>query len=183
MKKTALILLPLAAVAILSGCGQPNNAKRPSDATPPQNKSVEYQRDESQIPVPLPFPDPKPRVKINISGVRRHFIKSLAGNYSVEYIHSAGDNVNLDCKLTVNEDNTYEMSFSKNGSTVEHSGKWYSRHGNVTFFFDEEKPTYIPEVYYPDSMSADVIDGGKLMLYDGCCVIVLSQENAATYNG
>ena len=183
MKKFALMLLPVMAASLLASCGHNSTAPKSYKADNTRQNTVSARQDESQIPMPLPFPDPKPRIKIDLSGVRRHFKKSLEGEYSVEYIHCGDMKSDFDCKLTIADGNNYEMSFTKNGSTVEHRGKWYSRRGSVTFFFDEEKPVYVPEVYYPDSISADIIDGGKLMMYDGSCVIVLSQDNANIYNG
>lgn len=177
MKKTALLLSALAASTIvLAGC---ENKPNPSDfEQTPRTPSVQKQAADVEV-------DPPHRVMFGFPGVRRHFARSrsLAGEYTVEYIHSAENNVDLDCKLTVNEDNSYQMSFTKNGATVDHYGKWYSRRGSVTFYFDEEKPTYVPEVYYPDCITAEVIDGGKLMMYDGSSVIVLSHASAAENNG
>lgn len=180
MNKKALTALSVAAAAVfLIGCTAPTSNIEQAQQAP----ETRIQTEAADTPTPIPAPNPPPLVKFNISGVRRHYEKSLAGEYSVEYIHCAKGNIDLDCKLTVNDDNSYEMSFIKDGDTVEHSGKWYSRRGNVTFFFDEPKPTYVPEVYYPDSISADILDRGKLMMYDGCCIIVLSQNKTAQNNG
>ncbi len=174
MKKTALILSLIVPAIALAGCGKTPIAETADRS--PHRPNTRSQTNETVVEPPQQY-----NICFGFPGVRRHFCGSLAGVYTVEYIHYATKDGALDCKLTINEDNSYTMSFTKNGTTVDHNGKCYGCHDSVTFFFDEEKPTYVPEVYYPDSIGASIIDGGKLMMYEGGNVIVLSRaENSET---
>ena len=105
----------------------------------------------------------------------------------MEYVHTPrGEerDETLDYKLTLNDDNTYTLSVTTDGVNAEHSGRWYMhRDGNIVMYYDEpiDKPAH--NVYISDTMYAESLPQGKLMIYDSCNVIVLARQgdNAADY--
>lgn len=125
------------------------------------------------------------RTKSALSGVRRHFIPNRSGTYTVEYIHTPygiDKDETLDYKLTLNGDNTFTMTVVSDGVTAEHSGRWYERRKEIMLFYDEkiEQPPH--NVYVSDSMFGDLLPKGKIMIYDNCYTIVLSQSSDEAEN-
>ena len=115
-----------------------------------------------------------------LSGVRRHFRPNHSGNYTVEYIHTPygiDEDETLDYKLTLNDDNTFELTVVSNGVTAEHSGRWYERRNEIMMFYDEQIDQPPHNVYVADSMFGDLLPKGKIMIYDNCCTIVLSRQS------
>ncbi|MDE6029344.1 MAG: hypothetical protein K2F90_03385 [Clostridiales bacterium] len=119
------------------------------------------------------------RTKTPISGVKRHFIPDRSGTYTVEYIHTPygiDKDETLDYKLTLNDDNTFTLTVVSDGVTAEHSGRWYERRKEIMMFYDEEIEQPPHNVYVSDSMFGDLLPKGKIMIYDNCYTIVLSQS-------
>ena len=121
----------------------------------------------------------KARKKSPISGVRRHFIPDQSGNYTVEYIHTPygiDKDETLDYNLSLNNDNTFELTVVSNGVTANHSGRWYERRGQLMLFYDEEIKQQPHNVYVADSMYCELLPHGKVMFYDNCYTIVLTKQ-------
>ncbi|MDE5592993.1 MAG: hypothetical protein K2I75_03570 [Clostridiales bacterium] len=119
------------------------------------------------------------RTRSALSGVRRHFIPDRSGTYTVEYIHvpyGIDKDETLDYKLTLNDDNTFTMTVVSDGVTAEHSGRWYERRKEIMLFYDEQIEQPPHNVYVSDSMFGDLLPKGKIMIYDNCYTIVLSQS-------
>ena len=119
------------------------------------------------------------RKKSPISGVRRHFVPDQSGNYTVEYIHTPygmDKDETLDYKLSLNNDNTFELTVVSDGVTAEHNGRWYERRNQIILFYDEEIDPPQHNVYVADSMYAELLPKGKIMIYDNCYTIVLSKQ-------
>lgn len=119
------------------------------------------------------------RARAPISGVRRHFVPNRSGTYTVEYIHAPygiDKDETLDYKLTLNDDNTFTMTVISDGVTAEHSGRWYERRKEIMLFYDEQIEQPPHNVYVSDSMFGDLLPKGKIMIYDNCYTIVLSQS-------
>ncbi len=115
-----------------------------------------------------------------MSGVRRCFERDRSGTYTIEYVHAPYDkdkDDTLDYRLTLNNDNTFEFTVVTDGVTAEHNGHWYERRGNIMMFYDEEIPDKQHNVYVSDTMYADLLPQGKIMIYDNCYTIVLSKQN------
>lgn len=190
MKKTlALVAACALAAAAACGCG----SKAPTEARPlPRNATPE---------ITQKAPDRSGVIEIDLGGIfdrapqhedasltRRTFRRSPAGEYTVEYVHTPrGEerDETLDYKLTLNDDNTYTLSVTTNGVNAEHSGRWYMhRDGNIVMYYDEPIDTPAHNVYISDTMYAESLPQGKLMIYDRCNVIVLARQggdNAADY--
>ncbi len=125
------------------------------------------------------------RARAPISGVRRHFVPNRSGTYTVEYIHTPygiDKDETLDYKLTLNDDNTFSMTVVSDGVTAEHSGRWYERRKEIMLFYDEQIEQPPHNVYVSDSMFGDLLPKGKIMIYDNCYTIVLSQNNDEAEN-
>ena len=119
------------------------------------------------------------RTKPPLSGVRRHYVPDRSGTYTVEYIHTPygiDKDETLDYTLTLNDDNTFTMTVVSDGVTAEHSGRWYERRKEIMLFYDEEIEQPPHNVYVSDSMFGDILPKGKIMIYDNCYTIVLSQS-------
>ncbi len=180
MKKSAIAVLAVStAAAVLSGCGAPKPKTAPSPNPTTKTETVQKQRyDDSRIDVLRDF---RLGSLVPIFGVRRRMPDSLAGEYTVEYVHRHRDvekDDTLDYSLTLREDNTYDMRVVTNGVKAEHYGNWYVHSGGgMTLYFDEpiDKPAH--NVYVSDSMYAELLPYGKIMIYDGGNTIVMSRGN------
>lgn len=127
----------------------------------------------------------KIRARSALSGVRRHFKPNRSGNYTVEYIHAPygiDKDETLDYKLTLNDDNTFSLTVVSDGVTAEHSGRWYERRKEIMLFYDEEIEQPPHNVYVSDSLFGDLLPKGKIMIYDNCYTIVLSQNTEESEN-
>ena len=116
-----------------------------------------------------------------LSGVSRHFGHNRSGSYTVEYIHTPygiDKDETLDYRLTLNDDNTFELTVVSNGVQADHSGRWYERRKEIMMFYDEEIDPPQHNVYVADSIYGDLLPKGKIMIYDNCCTIVLSRQTS-----
>lgn len=114
-----------------------------------------------------------------ISGVGRHYKHRRDGTYTVEYIHTpygVDKDETLDYRLTLKDDNTYELTVVSDGVTAVHNGHWYERNHEITMFYDEQMQEQPHNVYVGDRMFANVLPKGKIMIYDDCYTIVLSKQ-------
>lgn len=116
----------------------------------------------------------------SMPGIRRHFDFDPSGNYSVEYIHTpfgVERDETLDFKIELRADNTFDMTVVSEGVQVEHNGRWYAHHGNITLFYDEQIEPPAHNVYVADSLYCELLPQGKLMVYENGHTVVLTREN------
>lgn len=114
-----------------------------------------------------------------ISGVGRHYKLRRDGTYTVEYIHApygVDKDETLDYRLTLKDDNTYELTVVSNGVTAVHNGHWYERNHEITMFYDEQIEQQPHNFYVGDRLFANVLPKGKIMIYDDCYTIVLAKQ-------
>ena len=194
MKKfvTIPVTAALLAATVMCGCSKPATNQTDQPPEPPLRLQTRQQVDDAQ--------EPENKIEITIdgnktdgfhgefikrgalSGVRKHFRPNHSGKYTVEYIHTPygiDNDETLDYNLTLNDDNTFELTVVSNGVTAEHSGRWYERRKEIIMFYDEEIDTPQHNVYVSDSMFGDLLPQGKIMIYDNCCTIVLSRQNSS----
>ena len=114
-----------------------------------------------------------------ISGVEKHYKYGRDGTYTVEYIHTpygVDKDETLDYRLTLKDDNTYELTVVSDGVTAVHNGHWYERNKEITMFYDEQIQDQPHNVYVGDRLFANVLPKGKIMIYDDCYTIVLAKQ-------
>lgn len=196
MKKllTAAIACALAPATLLTACSPvpktaPDSAQdAPKPTAPiaiPEDKTIEPRLNGDVIIVPdegLGGIILEGISKLPNSGVRRRFLQSPSGSYTVEYVHTphgVDKDETLDYKLQLSDDNTFTMQVVSNGVTADHSGHWYARRDEIMLYYDEEIDPTAHNVYVSDSMYCDVLPQNKLMIYDNCRVIVLTRETTA----
>lgn len=191
MKKlmTAAIACALIPTAVLTACSPApktapdNNAQdAPKPIAPivtPDDKVIEPRGDVIIVPnddicdILFDSVDKQPR-----PGVRRRFLPSLGGSYTLEYVHTPfgiDKDETLDYKLQLSDDNTFTMQVVTDGVSVDHTGHWYARRDEVMLYYDEQIDQPAHNEYVADSMYCDVLPQNKLMIYDNCRVIVLSR--------
>lgn len=192
MKKIiAIAIAPLFAATCLCGCGKSSASEydvaTPEPAEPQQTQSQQQDdkdRDQNNK-IEIIFDGSKGGFHGEIKGrgalpgTYRHFIPDRSGNYTVEYIHAPygiDKDTTLDYDLTLNEDNTFKLTVVSEGVTADHSGRWYERSKTIMLFYDEDIDTPQHNVYVADSLYADILPQGKLMIYDNCHTIVLSRR-------
>lgn len=189
MKKA--IALSLAALALTSGiaaCGKkayepqtpPQEPAAQSEQTPADNEQSPSDRKNIEITIGGFGMFDK---RADLRGVRRSFLPSLAGAYTVEYVHvpyGVTRDETLDYTVNINADNTYTMTVVSSGVRSEHNGRWYARRDNITFFFDEQIDPPEHNVYVADTLYAELLPHGKIMLYDNCHTLVLSKSQDDT---
>lgn len=190
MKKAFSVpLIALLAATSMCGCSKsPTRAAvRISEPAEPQQPQVQTQQDEPNASennrIEITIDGGKVRTKSALSGVRRHFRRDRSGKYTVEYIHAPygiDKDETLDYNLTLNSDNTFEMTVVSDGVTANHSGRWYERRNNIMLFYDEQMDQQQHNIYVADSLFCDLLPKGKIMIYDNCYTIVLSQNNETT---
>lgn len=118
------------------------------------------------------------RRKKPISGVRRHFKRDRSGNYSVEYIHTPygiDKDETLDYNLSLNDDNSFELTVVSDGVTAEHSGRWYENKHRIILFYDDDVETQ-HNVQVTDKMHCELLPKGKIMFTDNNYTVVLSKQ-------
>ncbi|MDE6200529.1 MAG: hypothetical protein K2M47_01430 [Clostridiales bacterium] len=201
MKKAiTLTVTALLAASAMCGCGKSATTSTAVRLPQPRNTTQQTQQenqdvadnntDYKRIEITLDGNKTdgfvgKIRSRSALSGVRRHFMPDRSGNYTVEYIHTPygiDKDETLDYKLTLNDDNTFSMTVVSDGVTAEHSGRWYERRKEIMLFYDEEIDQPQHNVYVADSMFGDLLPKGKIMIYDNCYTIVLSQNNDESEN-
>lgn len=185
MKKTMKAITAIALSSlVLSGCNPTPKAPKeniaPSPAPPSQSTDTrrggdnEYTKRHERDGIEHILG------KLPISGVLRRFKPDLYGVYTVEYIHSPRDterDETLDYRLELKDDNTFDLNVTSNGVQAEHYGHWYMhRGGNIMLYYDEPIDPTAHNVYVSDTLYGDMLDGGKIMIYENCNVIVLSRE-------
>lgn len=190
MKKTlALVAACALTAAAACGCASKTSAQeaRPLPrSTPEITQKTPERTGVIEIDLGGIF-DLAPQQLESAALTRRTFLRSPAGEYTVEYVHyPRGEERDdtLDYKLTLNDDNTYTLSVTTDGVNAEHSGRWYMhRDGNIVMYYDEPIDTPAHNVYVGDAMYAESLPQGKLMIYDKCNVIVLARqgENTSDY--
>ncbi len=171
-------VMAVAAAALLSASALAGCAPKPDPADFEPSPHSTRSTNPNQGSIEITIEEPSFAHKTILPGVRRLFLPSPAGNYGVEYIHHANradKDETLDYRIALHSDNTYEMTVVSNGVTADHSGKWYVNRGSITFFYDEETENQPHNVYEADCLYGNFIDGGKIMIYDNCNVIVLSK--------
>lgn len=206
MKKSiACILCALVCASCLTACGnsaepQPQNVRIApppvSDSQTEPDRDISNDTDEQQKRKPI---QPRAEIEITIDGreadgirdfvrpdlrgVRRFFENTLEGVYTVEYIHApygVDRDETLDYRIEINSDNTFSMTVVSEGVKADHTGRWYARRESITFFYDEQIDPPAHNVYVADSMYAEILPHGKLMIYDNCHTLVLSKTDLAT---
>ncbi|MCH5154728.1 MAG: hypothetical protein J1F71_05900 [Clostridiales bacterium] len=197
MKKPVILAATvILTTSMLCGCNKAATASPAKDTAQPIAKSTEQTEDivniddenteNTQKRIQIIIDDSKlggfigSRRQPPISGVRRHFYPDKSGNYTVEYIHTPygmEKDETLDYKLSLNNDNTFELTVVSDGVTAEHSGRWYDRRGQLMLFYDEEIDPPKHNVYVADSMYCELLPKGKIMLYENGYTIVLSKQN------
>lgn len=190
MKKALSVpLIALIAAASMCGCSKsPTSATvRLAEPSEPQQPQVQTQQDEPDASennrIEITIDGGKVRTRSALPGVRRHFRRDRSGKYTVEYIHTPygiDKDETLDYNLTLNDDNTFEMTVVSDGVTANHSGRWYERRNNIMLFYDEQIDQQQHNIYVADSLFCDILPKGKIMIYDNCYTIVLSQNNDTT---
>lgn len=188
---TAAVLL---SAAMLCGCNK--NATQSTAKTTPQsdNNVVTRQTETDQntdqtkkIEITIDGNDVDGffgviRKKSAFPGARRRFDRGRYGRYEVEYIHTPygiDKDSTLDYRLTLNKDNTFELTVVSEGVTAEHSGRWYERRNEITMYYDEPIDPPAHNVYVADTLFGDLLPQGKIMIYDKCCTIVLARSAQA----
>lgn len=119
-----------------------------------------------------------------IHGMRRMFRQPVVGTYTVEYIHAPYGierDETLDFNLTINDDNTFTLKIVSKGVESNHYGRWYTRGREIMMFYDDpiEQPEH--NVYVADSMYGELLPGGKILVYENCHTVILSQPLATPY--
>ncbi len=178
MKKAIVSILAVSAAATaLVGCGAPK--PQAASVQKPQEPAHTEQRTRSDDNVGVRggrLGDLSP-----IFGVRRRL--SIAGEYTVEYVHKQRDAATddtLDYSLSLRDDHTYEMRVVAKGVKSDHYGNWYVHDGGgLTLFFDEPIESPAHNEYVTDCMYAELLPQGKIMIYDGGNTIVLSRNGSA----
>ncbi len=146
-----------------------------TDENPEQNKKIEITIDGNDVDGFFGVI----RKKSSLPGARRHFTRGRYGHYEVEYIHTPygiDKDSSLDYKLTLNKDNTFELTVVSDGVTAEHSGRWYERRNEIMMYYDEQIDPPAHNVYVADTLFGDLLPQGKIMIYDKCCTIVLARS-------
>ena len=125
------------------------------------------------------------RKRSALTGVGKHYKHGRDGTYTVEYIHTpygVDKDETLDYRLTLKDDNTYELTVVSDGVTAVHNGHWYERNHEITMFYDEQIQEQPHNVYVGDRLFANVLPKGKIMIYDDCYTIVLAKQPETTDN-
>lgn len=115
-----------------------------------------------------------------LPGTRRHFVPDRSGSYTVEYVHAPygiDKDETLDYKLTLNDDNTFDLTVVSDGVTANHNGRWYERRSEIMLFYDEQMDPQQHNVYVADSLFGELLPKGKIMIYDNCYTIVLAKQD------
>lgn len=199
MKKRVILPFALTAVAAagcLTGCGKDMTPQipNPADVVPQIQKAIENVMENN--PVAEGFRNIEKNIEHNIeklldehfsvdpemqvpprSGVTRR-LRAVEGYYTVEYVHTPyGEekDESLDYKLKLNADNTYELSVVSDGVKSEHYGHWYERRDELMIFYDEPIDPPPHNVYTADRLYAEIISGGKIIVYDNMHTVVLSK--------
>lgn len=189
-KAVTLAVTALMATTALCGCSKSSTVQTAQPDQPLQLQTRQQTEDTTE-------PENKIEIKLDgnktdgfhseivkrgaLSGVRRRFRQDHSGSYTVEYIHTPygiDQDETLDYKLTLNEDNTFELTVVSNGVTAEHRGRWYERRKEIMMFYDEQIDPPQHNVYVADGIFGDLLPKGKIMIYDNCCTIVLSRQSA-----
>ena len=182
-----LIAVPvlLASVA-LCGCGsdadlptsriEPDMPQTDIDRAPAQSAESDINSSELRITLDEGFMHRR-----GLSGVCRRFFPRLDGTYTVEYVHTPfGEDRDetLDYKLELKDDNTFTLTAVAKGVTAEHYGRWYTRRDEITMYYDEPVDPTAHNVYMNDRMYGEILNGGKIMIYENCHTVVLAKTVA-----
>lgn len=189
MKKPIYIIAACAlSTAVLCGCGakatEAQSYEQPTIPRMTRESESDRQFDRREIIIELDGNINRLTegfAKTPISGVRRRFYQSRAGIYTVEYVHTpqgTEKDDTLDYRLELRDDNTFDFSVTSNGVQAAHYGHWYTRRDEIIMFYDEPISPTAHNVYTCDSMYADILPHGKIMIYDNCNIIVLSREQS-----
>ncbi|MCH5163010.1 MAG: hypothetical protein J1G38_05930 [Clostridiales bacterium] len=181
MKKTLSAILAISAVSsALVGCGVPKpHASTNTITTRAKTEVTETDKNSGAIEV-----EPEKEVRLGqsrpIFGVRRR-MRSLAGEYSAEYVHSDRDKQKddtLSYSLTLRDDNTYDMTVVTDGVKAVHYGNWYLHSGGgLTLYYDEPLDSTAHNVYVSDCLYGEVLENGKIMVFENGNVIVLARND------
>lgn len=194
MNKTiAIIAATLSPVALLFGCDRPSPSAElvtaQNDTAVETKAETETETNDKEV---------QSRIEIvwdnengffgrasGLPGVRRRFAPDRSGTYTVEYIHApygTEKDDTLDYKLTLNSDNTYTLSVVSEGVRAEHYGHWYERRGNINIYYDEPMEDMQHNIYVSDSLYGELLEGGKIMIFDNCHTIVLAKQAESDTN-
>lgn len=180
---TAAACVGLSALALV-GCGSPN-VKFVGASELNRLPKQEEKYDDTKLPQDHDDGQSAPDgayEKPVIFGVRRHFKPRHFGTYGVDYVRfpqGEEKDETLDYRLTLKDDDTFELTVVSKGVTAEHYGHYYIRRGgSITLFYDEEIEPTAHNVYICDSLYGEILPNGKIMFYDNCNTIVLAKDGS-----